>query len=78
MPGVYIFAKLHQEGKWHPLYVGETDSLAKWLAPHDKWPVARLLGATHIHALIEREAATRVALAKQLIATYLPELNIKA
>ena len=76
VPGVYIFAGLHQEGEWYPLYIGKTESLSERLPTHEKWSDAQLLGATHIHARVERVRETRVALEKELVAAHLPKLNI--
>ena len=49
-PGNYIYAKETQQGRWSPVYIGQTSSLAERLANHDKEDCARRNGATHIHA----------------------------
>lgn len=49
-PGNYIYAKETQPGYWHPLYIGQTSSLAQRLANHEKEACARTNGATHVHA----------------------------
>ena len=59
-----------------PLYIGNTESLSERLPTHEKWSAAQLLGATHIHARVERVRETRVALEKELVAAHLPKLNI--
>lgn len=49
-PGNYIFAREVSPGRWVPLYIGETDSLRRRLADHEKLPCVRRNGGTHIHA----------------------------
>ena len=49
-PGNYIYAKEVQPGRWRPLYVGQTSSLAARLADHEKEACATRNGATHVHA----------------------------
>ena len=53
VPGNYIFAKLGTNGRWSPIYVGETGSLKSRLtSSHEKLPCARMHGITHIHARV--------------------------
>ena len=48
--GNYIFAKVVDD-KWHPIYIGETESLKDRLGPqHHKWTCGQRNGMTHIHA----------------------------
>jgi len=51
-PGNYIFTKKTNYGRWLPLYIGETDSLASRLPNHEKLPCVMRNGGTHIHVHI--------------------------
>lgn len=51
-PGNYIFAKQNAEGRWVPLYIGQTDDLKARVADHEKRKCALDNGCTHIHAHI--------------------------
>lgn len=77
VPGLYIFAGVNLAGEWFPLYIGSTESLAGRLPYHPKWLVAKLFGATHIHARMERLKNTRESLEQKLIQTYQPRLNVQ-
>jgi predicted GIY-YIG superfamily endonuclease len=48
--GNYIYAKLNREGKWVPLYIGETEDLDTRVATHEKRECVRNNGVTHIHS----------------------------
>ncbi len=50
MPGNYIYAKETSPRKWSAIYIGQTSSLSKRLADHEKEAEAIERGATHIHA----------------------------
>jgi hypothetical protein len=72
--GVYIFT--YFDGKlWRALYVGETEDLSQRLLNHERWPEAKKLGATHIHARVEQLAASRQSLEQKLIQHLRPPLN---
>lgn len=43
----YIYAKETEPGRWRPMYVGQTSSLADRLADHEKEACAKPNGATH-------------------------------
>lgn len=73
--GIYIFAGVNSEGKWYPLYIGQSDSLAVRLSTHEKWPEAERLGATHVHAMTVGDAAVRAEVERNLIQFYQPRLN---
>ena len=79
--GLYIFAgeRLDQQGtpQWRAFYVGQTQSFGKRLPTHENWPGAALLGATHVHALVEPEAKKRALIEKALIDSYHPPLNVQ-
>jgi predicted GIY-YIG superfamily endonuclease len=47
--GNYIYAKL-VNGKWAPLYIGETDDLDNRMSTHEKRDCVRRNGVTHVHA----------------------------
>lgn len=49
-PGNYIFAEEVEPGRWRPVYIGQTESLADRLDNHPKEDCAVRNGATHIHA----------------------------
>lgn len=76
VPGVYMFCGLNARNQWITLYVGQAESLAVRLPTHERWPEAVRLGATHIHALVERRAANRDIIEKALIQAYQPRLNV--
>lgn len=78
VPGVYIFAGVNQRDEWYPLYVGQTQSLARRLGNHDKWLEARRLGATHIHARTVRDQRLRLSLERRLVLAFQPSLNAVA
>ena len=48
-PGNYIFAKL-VNGRWSPVYIGETSDLSERFDNHHAMPCIKRNGATHIHA----------------------------
>lgn len=72
--GVYIFAFL-SGGKWYPLYVGQTDDFSTRLPKHERWGEAARRGATHIHARVVEQAASRDYLEQKLIQDYQPPMN---
>ncbi|WP_315743594.1 MULTISPECIES: hypothetical protein [unclassified Bradyrhizobium] len=53
--GVYIFVKMGSNGKWDPIYIGETRSFQRRLYEdlrlHHQWPGIVAHGATHILTL---------------------------
>ena len=75
VPGLYIFAGLNSEGRWAALYIGQAESLADRLPNHERWQEAVRLGATHVHARVVPQAATRDAVERELIQAYQPRLN---
>ena len=81
VPGLYVFAGLvkgrlgtHQ---WHAYYIGQTEDFSVRLPTHESWPAAVQLGATHVHARVERKAVERERLEKELIRNYQPNLNVQ-
>ena len=60
-PGNYIFVKQTSPNKWSPIYIGETDSLARRIPNHEKLPCVERNGGTHIcvHTSSSNETARR-------------------
>ena len=44
----YIFTKARSDGKWAPIYVGQTQNLKDRLAHHHAMPCVARHGATHV------------------------------
>jgi len=72
--GVYIFSGV-KNNIWHAYYIGITDSFQDRHPNHERWEEAKCLGATHVHARGESQAAVRESIEKELIETYQPTLN---
>lgn len=72
--GIYIFAQFDREF-WFADYVGKTESFAKHLPNHERWPEAVRCGSTHVHTLVVNDSAIRSSLEEQLIRRYLPTMN---
>lgn len=48
--GNYIFTRQTENGRFRPIYIGETDNLEKRLTTnHEKMPCINRHGGTHIH-----------------------------
>ena len=82
VPGNYVFAALIKPTilteRWEPIYIGETGNFANRLPSHEKWVEARLKGATHILAHVNREGIeARQAEERDLVRAYNPPLNIE-
>jgi hypothetical protein len=73
--GVYIFCGINSHGLWIPAYIGETESFRSRIPCHDRWEEAVRLGATHVHAKVVEQEATRVAIQDGLIRLYQPPMN---
>ncbi len=73
--GVYIFAGLNAQGLWRPHYIGKAESFSNRLPGHERWEEAVQLGATHVHAMVVQEEATRAAIERELISAWRPSLN---
>lgn len=73
--GIYIFCGLNQRGQWFPLYIGQASSLAERVPNHERWQEAVRLGATHVHAKVVSQQATRDQIEAELIQGYQPRLN---
>lgn len=73
--GVYIFCGLSQQNLWVPIYIGKADSLRNRIPSHEQWNPARRLGATHVHALVVEQEATRAVIEATLIRAFQPVLN---
>jgi len=72
--GVYIFSGV-KDNLWRAYYIGITDSFQDRHPNPERWEEAKVLGATHVHARGESQAATRKSIQKELIRTYKPPLN---
>lgn len=72
--GVYIFSYL-LSNQWKAVYIGMADSFLNRLSSHDRDQEAKRLGATHVHAMVVQQEASRLAIEKQLIAACQPPLN---
>ena len=79
--GLYVFSAqepgLQGSLQWLVLYVGETQSFAKRLPTHEKWPEAVQKGATHVLALTEQKATKRAELERKMISELQPPLNVQ-
>lgn len=74
VPGLYIFSRQTANG-WVPLYIGQATSLRDRLCRHEREAEARRLGATHVHAMVEKSALARNYAEAQLIGWFNPPLN---
>jgi hypothetical protein len=75
--GLYIFSYLGTNGLWQALYVGQTDDFSSRLPSHEKLNEAVRRGATHIHALVVSQAASRDKWEQMLIQNPQPPLNVQ-
>lgn len=75
VPGVYIFTGRNAEGLWVPVYIGQTNSFKNRLPSHERWLSARGHGATHVHARVEYNEATRQSIETELIRGFQPLMN---
>jgi hypothetical protein len=73
--GLYIFSYLASNGKWCPLYVGQTDDFSSRPANHERLDEAVRLGATHIHALVVPLQSDRNRFEEMLIQNLQPPMN---
>ncbi len=77
--GNYGFAKRLPNGKFTPLYFGESDDLeARVISRHEKWDDAIKLGVTHVmgHTTPAGEQI-RLAEERDLIEDWNPPLNVQ-
>lgn len=75
--GIYIFAGLNAAGRWRAFYIGQAKSFKDRLANHENWLRAVRLGATHVHAMVAAQEASRDKIEAELIEVYQPALNIQ-
>ena len=47
--GNYIFCKLNAQGRWAPVYIGQTGDFESRFADHHATPCINRNGATHVH-----------------------------
>jgi len=76
-PGNYIFAKETSPGRWHAVYIGESEDLGDRLtSSHEKLPCVRRNGGTHVHSHTTAGGQTvRRAEEADLIANCAPPCN---
>ena len=74
--GVYIFAGMNSDGRWYPVYIGQTNSFAVRLRYHDRLDAAKRRGARAIHARGVLNEPQRMALERHLISVFQPLLNV--
>lgn len=75
VPGNYAFAYLNGN-IWPVVYFGETGNFITRFPSHEKWPLAKLYGATHVLAHITQGGETaRQTEEKDLIRAYNPVCN---
>ena len=73
--GLYIFAGITPQNQWKAYYIGKAENFKSRLPSHERWEEAARLGATHVHAKVVSQEATRVQLEVQLIQSFQPQLN---
>lgn len=72
--GNYVFAK-RTGSTWKELYAGKTEDFKARFANHEKIPAAKRLGATHIFASANQNAAARTAEENDFVSYFKPILN---
>jgi excinuclease UvrABC nuclease subunit len=77
VPGIYIFAGMVSPNQWRAFYIGQAGSFKDRLPNHENWSAAARLGATHVHAMLVPQAATRDIIEEQLIRVCQPTLNVQ-
>ncbi len=75
--GIYIFTGLNPQGRWRAFYIGQAKSFQDRIPSHENWTAAARLGATHVHAMVVQQAATRDRIEAELIEAYQPVLNVQ-
>jgi hypothetical protein len=74
----YAFVIKLANGKFLPLYFGETDDAKRRLANHERWNEALRLGMTHVMAhSTQGGEAVRCREESDLIAFWQPALNVQ-
>ncbi len=75
--GNYVFAKetAPNNGKWLPIYIGQTENLNERFDDHHAMPCIKRNGATHIHAHANKSKQTRLDEEAGLIAEWNPPCN---
>lgn len=65
LPCVYIYA-IKEFGRWRPLYVGETNDLARRVGEHKYEPWFGGASATHIHVHWQKNPFLRISTEREL------------
>jgi hypothetical protein len=73
--GIYIFCGVTSENYWRAYYIGQAVSFANRIPNHERWAEAVRAGATHVHAMVVQQAASRDAIEQELIRLCRPQLN---
>jgi hypothetical protein len=75
-PGNYCFARHLGQGRWEPLYFGQTGDLSERFDYHHKMGCAKRNGATHIHAHVNNGGEqARLREEADLVNRYRPTCN---
>lgn len=70
VPGVYVFCKVVND-RWQPVYIGQCGSfLTRISQAHHKWRAVLLHGATHVHAMVERDERARLQIEADLLGRF--------
>ena len=76
VPANYILARARNDGKFDPLYIGQTENLKERITTsHEKWGCVSIYGVTHVHAHINSRSADRIAEEHDLIQSFRPPCN---
>lgn len=71
---VYKFSRL-ENGRYHAIYIGQTDNVADRFAHHEKISCIQENGATHIHLWYNTMYATRITVETDLVHVNNPRCN---
>jgi len=76
LPGIYIYAKQSEDGRWIPIYIAQTRDLHQKLEGHVNVADAIGNGATHIHVhYCSASQASRSTEERDLIHRWQPVCN---
>jgi len=76
LPGLYIYARMAEDGTWMPIYIAQTRDLHQRLEGHVRLDDAVQNGATHLHAHYSSTGqAVRCSEERDLILRWRPVCN---
>jgi hypothetical protein len=76
--GNSVFAKKDANGKWIPIYVGQTRNFDAGLADRDGENLAKMSGATHVHVHFSSpDEPRRIKEVKDIVEQWKPECNLE-